>query len=372
MSTDFDLRELAEMSGPERAFVSLYVSGKDSLSGLDARAERVRRLLAAEPTELEHFEQSLAMLREHLDQNGLGNGDGGNGSGGLAAFACWATDFCAAYPLAAPLPDLLWIDSSPYIRPLAELVDEYETFLVVAADLHRARVHLVTSGLVAGSKTIRGDVKNRVKKGGWSQKRYQRRRDNERHHYAKEIGELVARLDEQEELSRIVLLGTPEVLREVREALPASVAEKIAAAAPPGLADPDDPEEVLAKAFELHFLQEREDERGLWERVREEALSGGLAVTGASEVLAAAREGRIDEMICLRDLEIEGMRCRDCELLALAKPQQCPACKSTSVFSVDLVEEIVELVVLTDGTTDFVDPLPGLGEVGGLAAMLRW
>lgn len=230
----------------------------------------------------------------------------------------------------------------------------------------------MSSGLVAGSKTIRGDVKNRVKKGGWSQKRYQRRRDNERMHYAKEIGELLARLDEQETFSRIVLLGNQEVLGEVRDALPAAVAGKVVATAPPGLADPDDPEEVLGKAFELHFLQEREDERGLWERVREEALGGGLAASGPSEVLAAARAGRVEEMICRRDLEIEGMRCRDCELLAHAKPQQCPGCKSTSVFAVDLVEEIVELVVLAGGTTDFVDPLPGLDEVGGLAALLRW
>jgi peptide subunit release factor 1 (eRF1) len=365
MSTDFDLRELAAMSGPERAFVSLYLSSRDSLSGLDDRAKRVRRFLADQPDELEHFESSLAMLRERLDAAPI---DGG----GLAAFACFATDFCAAYPLAAPLPDLLWIDSSPYIRPLAELVDEYETFVVVAADHGRARVHLVSSGLVAGSKTIRGDVKNRVKKGGWSQKRYQRRRDNERLHYAKEIGELLAKLDAQEEFSRIVLLGNQEVLGELREALPAAVAAKVVGAPAPGLADPDDAEEVLAKAFELHFLQEREDERGLWERIREEALGDGLAASGPSEVLAAAREGRVEELICRRDLEVEGMRCRECELLAFAKPQQCPACKSTSVFAVDLVEEVVELVVLAGGTTDFVDPLPGLDEVGGLAALLRW
>ena len=67
------------------------------------------------------------------------------------------------------------------------LQDEYETVAVVIADNRRARVYLVAADVSDGSDdeiTISGNVKNHVKKGGWSQKRYQRRRDKELKVYA--------------------------------------------------------------------------------------------------------------------------------------------------------------------------------------------
>ena len=74
MLQQIDLRELAAMSGPERAFVSLYASGPDALQSLRDREERIRRLLAGEPAELEHFEENVRMIRETLDEHPLDGG----------------------------------------------------------------------------------------------------------------------------------------------------------------------------------------------------------------------------------------------------------------------------------------------------------
>ena len=115
MLHQIDLRELAAMSGPERAFVTLYASGPDTLGSLRDREERIRRLLADEPAELEHFEESLRMIRETLEEEKI--------EGGIALFSCWALEFLVGYPLSVPTPDLLWVGASPYIRPLAELQD---------------------------------------------------------------------------------------------------------------------------------------------------------------------------------------------------------------------------------------------------------
>ncbi len=52
---DIDLRQLAEMSGAERAFVSLYISGTDGLQKLREREEKVRLLLQDQQEECEHF-----------------------------------------------------------------------------------------------------------------------------------------------------------------------------------------------------------------------------------------------------------------------------------------------------------------------------
>lgn len=44
----------------------------------------------------------------------------------------------------------------------------------------------------------------------------------------------------------------------------------------------------------------------------------------------------------------------------------------TSVFGVDLVEELVHQLEKTSADVEFVDPIEGLGELGDVAALLRW
>lgn len=357
-----DIRALAEMTGAERAFVSLYLSGPDGLEKLNDREARIRGLLADLPAEREHFDQSLRMIREALDEHGV--------EGPMALFASWALDFVVGYALDVAPPDLLWVDSSPYVRPLAELQDEYETFVVVSADADAARVHVVTALVPEQVDRVRGAVKNHVKKGGWSQKRYQRRRENQMLQYAKDVAAAVATVVDEQGITRIVLLGAQQATAGIEAALPDRLKAFVVGPRPAELGGDDDA--LFETAAGLSAEREREDETSLWERIRGEALSHGLAAFGPGEVLAAARDGRVDTMIVTRDATIPGIRCRDCERLSFAKPQQCPACKSNSVFDVDLVNELVELLAMTGGRVDFVDPLDGLTERGDVAALLRY
>ena len=114
------------------------------------------------------------------------------------------------------------------------------------------------------------------------------------------------------------------------------------------------------------------DERDLWEKIRAEYLRGGLGVVGLDEVLSAAREGRVDTAIVNRTFKPEGRRCRDCENLDVGPVEQCSACGSRSLFEVDVVNEIVEMLRLSSAEADFVDPIDTLAEAGDIAALLRY
>lgn len=362
MLDSIDLRALSDMSGPERAFLSLYLSSPDAIGSLNDRADRIRRLLAGEENELEHFERSYEMIREALEENDV--------AGPMVMFASWALDYLAGYPLTVVPPDRLWIDSSPYIRPLAELQDEYETFVIVTADNYDARIYLVIEMKAEAVERIKGDVKNHVRKGGWSQKRYQRRRDNELLHYAKEVVEVLQKVVSEQNIERIVLLGQAEALNEIVEAMPEALESLVAGRESIDLDSTET--ELVERAMPIVITRERDDEASSWARIRKEALSDGLAVIGPSAVLKAVREGRAEEIVVERNLELFGMRCRDCETLAYAKPQQCPQCHSSSVFVVDLVNEITELASQTSARVDFTDPMDGLTESGGIAALTRY
>jgi len=365
MTKNFDLTELAEMTAPERAFLTVCLSGPKSERSLADKFRRTRRVLAgatAEREEREHFDENTKAVRKYLDKHPLR-------SGALCIFSCWVLDFFQAVPLSTPLRDLVWVDSSPYIRPLAEVQDEYESVAVVVADNKKARIFLVTAAVATSPEVIQGNIKNHVRKGGWSQQRYERRRDKQLLLYAREIIDALLELDKEEAFRRILLVGGKEILHIVHEHLPQRLQKRIAEK-PFDLGKGEGAlnEEIM----DLFTEQERLSEQDLWERIRGEYLKGGLGVVGLDAVLAAARAGRIERMIVSRAFRPRGSRCRQCKNLQTGPAQTCSACGSDSLFEVDVVNEIVEILKLSGGETDFADPIPTLAEAGEIAALLRY
>ncbi len=363
MFNNIDLRELAEASGPERAFVSLYLSTPESLQSLKPRIDNIRSLLADTPVETEYFDENMKIVEQWLTEHTWT-------TDGACLFVCWALDFVRAYPLTVKGPDYIWVDSSPYIRPLAELQDEYENFVVVAADNTASRIFFVTSNQADQDARIKGDIKNNVKKGGWSQKRYERRRSNELMHYSKEIIDVLTEMDQKETFNRLFLVGSQETMTEIESALTSPLTAKLAGKRSVDFSAGDD--QIFDASFDMFFAAEREAEAQLWEKIKGEYCRGGLAVTGAEEVLKAAAVGRVEKMAVTRDARIAGTRCRDCENLLAGEATKCKVCGSADVFKVDLVNELVELLALTSAEADFVDPIEGLTNAGDVAALLRY
>ncbi|HYE95930.1 MAG TPA: Vms1/Ankzf1 family peptidyl-tRNA hydrolase [Rubricoccaceae bacterium] len=357
------LRDLAEMHGPERAFLSIYLSGPDAASGLEHRFKTIRALLVDEPDELAHFEESLRLAEPLL-------ADFPKDAEALAVFACWANDFARAYPLPVAVEDRVWVGDAPYIRPIAELRDEYEDFALALVDSTAARLYVVSSAEAEEEGRVRGDVKNRVKVGGWSQKRYARRRDKQLEQYAEEVGEALAELDRERPYARLVVLGADESVRAVVERLPPALADKLAGtrAVPTGGTE----EETLEAAFAVYFEGERAAERRLWDEIREQLFHDGLAVSGATRVLEAVEQARVEAILLDREATFGGTKCRACAHVVHGTPRTCQRCGSADVFEVDLVEALVERAERTGADVDFTDPFDALTEVGHVAALLRY
>jgi len=122
--------------------------------------------------------------------------------------------------------------------------------------------------------------------------------------------------------------------------------------------------------------------QGEWEAARDRAFEPTEWFTTASieyvESIAAQRR-RLDRASVIRlTALLSGLEAladageRECETLAFAKPQQCPSCKSNSVFAVDLLNELVELAALSSAEAEFVAPIAGLSAEGDVAALLRY
>ena len=365
MFADVDLRKLAEMTAQERVFLSVYLAGPHSATELGKRFQKVRRVLrggGAQKDEREHFDENVKAVQKYLGRSAFK-------SGSLCIISCWALDFFQAIPLTAPVKDLVWIDSSPYIRPLAELQEEYENVAVVVADNKKARIFLVSSAVAGSEEVVRGNVKNHVRKGGWSQQRYERRRDKQLLLYGREIVDALEKLHGEERFRRILLVGGKEILHIVHENLPQTLRGMVSEKA---LDLHKGEGAVNNDIMELYFEQERQSERDLWENIRQQYLCCSLGAVGLEDVLSAAKAGRVEAMIVNRTFKPKGKRCRECDNLEIGAVEACSACGSKSLFEIDVVNEIVEMLERSGAEADFADPIPTLVEAGEIAALLRY
>jgi len=364
MLQDIDLRSLSEIRGNGRDVVSAYFSVDRGLSALSARQRQLSDLLEDDELEAENFDRSMQTIQKLLDEHSVTD------ARSICFFCSDILDFAKGFPIAVEVPDRLVVGPSPFIRPLAELQDEYETFAMVVCDNDRTRIFAVTNQVAEVEAAVRGGIKNHVRKGGWSQQRYERRRDEQLARYADEIATALDDMVQEQSVHRIVFLGAEETMRAIEEQLPEQIVERIVARDPFDLHRTE--EEMLEQAYESYFDEERQDERDLWQKIKGESLRDGRATTGPAPVWQAAVIGRVEAAIVTRDAKLRGTKCRDCEQVSPEEQNRCEGCGSGNTFPIDLIDALARQLELTSATLEFADEMKGLKRSGHVAALLRY
>jgi peptide chain release factor subunit 1 len=360
-----DLKKLAAITAPERTFLSIFLYGPHSITELEKKLNKLSRVLKSDKdrkNEREYFDENVKTVEEYLKKYPFKTGS-------LCIFTCQAIGFFQAILLTAPVNDFVRIDSYPYIRPLAELYDDYETVAVVVADNEKVRIFLVSSSVNGTEEVIKGNIKNHVKVGGWSQKRYERRRDNQLLQYAREIAEVLIKLDREVKYGHVLLVGSKEILNIVHENMPKELQNRVIEknldlSKGAGFVNND----IMA----LLADEELRSQQDYWECIRAEYLRGGLAVVGLDDVLQATKAERIDKMIVDRAFHPQVERCQSCNSLNVGAAETCGVCGSKLLFKVSVINEILEMLIQSGAEYHFADSIPELGKVGGIAALLRY
>jgi hypothetical protein len=57
-----------------------------------------------------------------------------------------------------PVKDLMVVNTSPYIRPIVTLIEDYETLGLIIMDNHRARIYVVSSGRIEDKNKVARDI----------------------------------------------------------------------------------------------------------------------------------------------------------------------------------------------------------------------
>ncbi len=334
------MRELARLAESERTVLSVYLDLSRGWDGAEAfikrESSRVERLVSGE--EREYLEASVSFLADFLKEKKTHGFTGP----GLAFFADLGADGAPSYvrgvELPAPPKPLLAVDSGAVLFPLAVQLDEYEPVGVILLDASGARI-LVTAGETAEAEdSLREKIHHRSKVGGWSQMRYQRRRENQVKHLAKELADRAEEIFREEGVGRVVLAGHARMLTALKEALPRSLAEKVIGEIPWNLKEGDS--ELLDKMEPLVEAVERKQEKSYLEHLTAELRRGGLAVAGPEDTRIALTMGAADVLLV------------------------------GDTLAADVRERLTDLAESTDAHVEYVPGrggiLDGLGAVGAL------
>jgi peptide chain release factor subunit 1 len=370
MTTDLseiDLKKLSEVYDRQNrdTYVTLYLDPRTiDTKFIERRVNTCKSILKGNKTLLGNFNKSMQQIKSFLDKGGKFKG-----VKGIAVFSSNINNFFEAYKLSLPLENMLIADSSPYIRPLARLKDDYETFGLALLDSHRAKLFVVSSGKIKEKKQKAKDIMNKHKKGGWSQARFARLREGAIDRFMKEVAKDVEKLFSRDHVAKIVIAGPGSTKIQFTEYLSHHVKNKIVDVIE---IDFDEAEGHLvqrAKELVLQDEKDKDDEQvALW---REEILKNGLAVFGLQETKIAVQNGQVDVLLVSKGFKKIGWICEHCQFVDVGKRKKCKYCGAPA-NEVDVVEEIVEFAIRNDTQIDFVDSNPTLDELGGVGALLRF
>jgi len=358
--------------------VSLYLNTQADQNGRDNFDAFVRREFKARAKnwtmntpERESFsrdtERINAYLRDELRPS----------ANGVAIFACSAEDdFFEAIQFEAPIEEnQLYTSYQPHIYSLARFIDHYPPYIALLADTNTAHLYVFGAHEELEQRSVISPKVNRTMIGGWSQARYQRHIDNYRMHHAKDVVEELDRLTREENIKRIVLAGDEVIIPLLREHFPQRLEEIVIDTLRLDITTPE--HEVMKASFEAVRAHDARKDAGKVEKLLDEYLGAGFAVTGARDTLMALTMGQVEEMLVsaseqdVRD-DLEG---KDAELVPGVAESLYVAGNSDTDGAMRravIADELVARARQTSAEVTFIEEAARLAAHGGVGAKLRY
>jgi peptide subunit release factor 1 (eRF1) len=363
MIREQDLQELAELVTDDAPVLSLYLHLDRHSRSNDEHKLALRQLLAqaagqgAAAADIERVER---FFETEFDRQGRS----------LACFSCQAQKFWRAIPLLVPVENAIYVGRRPYVKPLSDLLDNYEDFAIIMVDREGARVLTYRLGALADTAGTLGAEVKRHKQGGLAAQKLQRYEDQEARHNLRDAAEWAMDYLAQHGVTRAVISGTEANLAAFKTLMPRALADKVV-----GTVNLDvnaSPAEAWERAFEVAQASQKQAEAELLEQVITLARKGGAGALGLADTLAALQQGRVHQLLIDSGLRKAGAQCANCRAVVVEVAEACPYCGGNLLPSDDVVNLAVHAAMDAGVKVSALEPSSRFAEVGQIAAVLRY
>lgn len=353
--------------------VSLYLNTQSDERGRDKYDAFVRKELTARArtfpsgsAERQSFDVDVARITRYLEEELKASANG------LAIFACSAAGLFEAIQLNAPIDDhRLYVYNQPHLYHLTRLDDEYPRYAALLTDANSARIFIFGLGETLETEQVKGKKVQRVKVGGWSQARYQRRVQNAHQSHAKEVIDTLDRLVRDEGIKQVILAGDAQIVPVLQAELPKHLAAKVVDVLKLDLKATD--QSIFAATLDRMREEDAKTDSEAVERLLREYRARGLACVGPQDTLEALANGQVDELLISATLEQSHGEEEPIEaVLAPEVPDSEGGTDSDEPRQVLMADLLVTKAKQTDARVTFIEDPAMLADVDGVGAFLRW
>jgi peptide subunit release factor 1 (eRF1) len=291
---------------------------------------------------------------------------------GVAIFACWGVDefFEAIQMTTFVAESRVYAYNQPHLYLLTRLDEQYPRYAAVVTDTNTARIFVFGLGQVIDAEEVKGKKVHRVKVGGWSQSRYQRRVGNAHQEHAKEVAERLAQIVREDEVTHIILAGDQLAIPLLQEQLPQEMASMVEVMKLDVHASEQD---VLSATLEKLQEQEAKTAAEKVDRLMQQYRACGLAVVGPEDTLEALANGQVEELLISGAIEESHLQPEEVEaILAPEIPDSEGGTQSEEPRQAFVPDLLVTKAKQTSATVTFIEDPALLEPVGGVGAFLRW
>lgn len=368
-----ELKDIAKMKDEGRYFVSFYLNVNPSTTVKDNYVIHVKNMLKETVENLD--KGVLKKVKPDIDKiESLIITNKRVFKRGLVVLSCQEKKFWREYHLAVPFKNQIIVDTTPYVKPLLDILDNYQRCAILLVDKEAARLFLVHLGEIEEYTEVRTeDVPGRHKKGGWfslAEKSYERHTD---YHVGLHLKDVMRELESflsGEYVGRLIVGGPAEAVTRVKSLLPQGMTEKVIGTFQAEMTA--NSKEVLKKAEPLIHDYEKMKENEDIEELLTKAMKNENAVIGIENVLAALQEGRVMKLIVSKDFHHSGLSCRQCNYLSIQDIKSCPFCRGSMQEQKYLVDLIAQKAIEQGAFVEVASENMTLRNAGSIGAFLRF
>jgi len=357
---NIDVKGLAEVydASSSSTFISLYMNDFDK-KFIEKRSNACKSVLRGDTQLYKNFEKTMSMIFDYLNKNDKHE---------IVIFASYENKFFRAYNVYLPIENMLIVDSSPYIKPLVEVINRYNRYGLILINSHKAKMYVVFAGRIENEEDISKAIMGRHKKGGWSQARFQRIRKGAINQFINEAVKDTEKFFSEEKVDKIIIAGPGEAKTWFAERLPPRIRSEVIDVIDENFNEMKP--KIISDANRITEKDEKEEKEDIMETLKADILGNGLSVYGIEETMDAVKNGKVSILLVAEGMEIAGWKCERCQVVGIGTRKQCPYCGHDTA-DVDVIEELVELAEKNDSRIEFFDN-DTLKEIGGVAALLRY
>jgi peptide chain release factor subunit 1 len=303
------------------------------------------------------LERAAALsLREDVQRVDAAAADDHWAPAAVAVFSCSGAGLFVEIRLPRWLDDRVLVDTTPWVRPMRAILDEYHRYCVAVLDATDAHLWELYLGEMVEARRVHDPGLRKADYAGWhgvEEHRVRNRAENlAKLHYRRLAGEL-DELFRRDRYDLLVVGGPHEEVQRFLHFLPYDLRGRVADTF---TIDPHMTSLAAVRGHAEAIVEryEREEERRWVKEALEAHAAGGLAATGLDECLWAGSTAAIKRLLVQNGAVAPGVVC-DASRWLSSTGETCPFCGAPTRHTADVVGELVELVVDEGGSVEHVE-----------------